>query len=497
MQTEKKWYDYLSLNGYQLGLSMASGVISPLLLPALVLMFMPEEQKNTYTALVYVTGLAVAMFIQPVMGMWSDRNTSKYGRRRPFIFWGALLNIAFLAVVGASLVFKGSPLDTFFQSTFAIPASLAVLLLGIILLQVSSNVSQAGQQGLIPDVVQANQRGRASGVKSLMEMIPAALVLLISPLIDKQYFWRVIIILMATYLVTMLVTVLFTKETPITEKPSRPEGRPILRMFFLTALFVGITQLALWLVKSVGTWLPEATTPLATRIILVGLAGLLGMAGSIVIGVYFGAQVGIGKEAKSQKSFIWWVVTRLMFLAAIGSVRNFTMYFVKDVLKVPNPATVTTQVTAVIFIFLLITSLLGGYLSDKMGRKKLLAVAGLVAFVGTLILIFSRTLPLVYVAGAFLGLGTGTFMSANWALGTDLVPSKDAGRYLGISNLAGAGAGIVGSSIGGPLADYFNGIQPGLGYPVVFALYGGLFLLSVLLLPRIKVLKKEEMADNG
>jgi MFS family permease len=486
MQTEKKWYDYLTLNGYQLGLSMASNVISPLLLPALVLVFMPEEMKNTYTALVYVTGLAVAMFIQPVMGMWSDRCTSKYGRRRPFIFWGALLNIAFLAVVGASLLFKGSPLDSFFQSTFAIPTSLAVLLLGIIVLQFSSNISQAGQQGLIPDVVAEHQRGRASGVKSLMEMIPAALVLLISPLIDKQYFWRVIIILMGTYLVTMLVTVLLTKETPITEKPPRPAGRPILRMFFLTAIFVGITQLALWLVKSVGTWLPEDTTTLATRVIVVGLAGLLGMAGSIIIGVYFGAQVGIGKEAKDQKSFIWWVVTRLMFLAAIGSVRNFTMFFIKDVLNLPNPATVTTQVTAVIFVFLLITSLLGGYLSDKMGRKRLLVVAGLLAVIGTLILIFARNIPLVLVAGAFLGLGTGTFMAANWALGTDLVPAKDAGRYLGISNLAGAGAGIVGSSIGGPLADYFNGIQHGLGYPVVFALYGGLFLLSILLLPKIK-----------
>ena len=40
-----KWYDYLTLNGYQLGLSMASGVISPLLLPALVLLFMPPERK--------------------------------------------------------------------------------------------------------------------------------------------------------------------------------------------------------------------------------------------------------------------------------------------------------------------------------------------------------------------------------------------------------------------------------------------------------------------
>ncbi len=491
MQTEKKWYDYLTLNSYQLGLSMASGVISPLLLPMLVLAYMPEEMKNTYTALVYVTGLAVAMFIQPVMGMWSDRCASKFGRRRPFIFWGALLNIVFLGVVGSSLFFRGSPLNAAFQSAISIPATLTVLLLGIIVLQFSSNISQAGQQGLIPDVVPAHQRGRASGVKSLMEMIPSAVVLVISPLIDKQKFWLVIFILMATYLVTMLVTVIFTKETPLTEKPPRPEGRPILRMFFLTVIFVGITQLALWLVKSVSGWLPEATTSLTTRIIVVGLVGLLGMAGSIVIGVYFGAQVGIGKEARSQKPFVWWVVTRLMFLAAIGSVRNFTVYFIKDVLNAPNPATVATQVTAVIFVFLLITSLLGGYLSDKMGRKRLLVIAGVLAVIGTVVLIFARNIPMVLVAGSFLGLGTGTFMATNWALGTELAPAKDAGRYLGISNLAGAGAGIVGSSIGGPLADYFNGIQRGLGYPVVFALYGGLFLLSVLILPRIITSKKE------
>ena len=61
-----KWYELLSLNGYQLGLSIASNVISPLLLPALVLAFMPPEKKNTYTALVYVTGpLLVASSFPP------------------------------------------------------------------------------------------------------------------------------------------------------------------------------------------------------------------------------------------------------------------------------------------------------------------------------------------------------------------------------------------------------------------------------------------------
>jgi MFS family permease len=485
MKTDKRWYELLGLNGYQLGLSMASTVITPLLLPALVILYMPPEKKNTYTALVYVAGLAVAMFIQPVMGMWSDRSTAKLGRRRPFIIIGALLNILFLFIFGGSLLFQNSPLNKFFMSTFGITTSLAVLLLGTLLLQFSSNISQAGQQGLIPDVVPEHQRGKASGFKAIMETIPAALALLVGGFVDKKQFWVVIFILMAFYLGTMVWTELSTKEIPLTEKPPRPTGRPILRMFFLTVIFVGITQLALWMVKQSANWLPMGSTPLWQRVGLVGMMGLIGMAGSIFIGVYFGAQVGIGKEARNQKSFIWWVTTRLMFLAAIGSTRNFAMNFVRDVLKFPNAASLTTIIMAVLFVFILIASILSGYLTDKLGHKKLLVAAGIFAIIGISLLVFARDIPMVMIASAFLGLGTGTFNSANWALGTNLVPAKDAGRYLGISNLAGAGAGIVGSSIGGPLADYFNAIRPGLGYPVIFALYGGLFLLSVLLLPKI------------
>jgi MFS family permease len=71
------------------------------------------------------------------------------------------------------------------------------------------------------------------------------------------------------------------------------------------------------------------------------------------------------------------------------------------------------------------------------------------------------------------GVGTGLFMTANWAMGTDLIPAGKAGLYLGISNLAGAGAGagMIGKGIGGPVADYLNGVRPGLGYFGIFAAY--------------------------
>jgi MFS family permease len=71
------------------------------------------------------------------------------------------------------------------------------------------------------------------------------------------------------------------------------------------------------------------------------------------------------------------------------------------------------------------------------------------------------------------------FYSASWALGTEIVPQDQAGRYLGISNLAGAGAGAIGAYIGGPIADH-------VGYVLLFAIYGGLFLLSVLALKGVR-----------
>jgi MFS family permease len=66
------------------------------------------------------------------------------------------------------------------------------------------------------------------------------------------------------------------------------------------------------------------------------------------------------------------------------------------------------------------------------------------------------------------------------------VPAKEAGRYLGISNLAGAGAGMIGGSIGGPVADYLNISSPGMGYFVIFVGYAVLFLLSTVSLRFIR-----------
>ncbi len=487
MDRRLRWYDHITLNIYWLGINIASGSITPVILPYLVALFVPASQKNTYLATIRVIGLAVAMMIQPMAGMLSDRSTLRWGRRRPFIFTGAIFNILFLLIIGVSPILLGSSLDGFFQPTFGVNTAYAVLLVGIILLQVSSNVGHGALQGLIPDLVPEDQRGRSSGVKAVMELLPVFLVIVIGPLVDSGRVWWAIGIVMASFLITMLITVLAVHEQPLAKKPGGGIGGPMMRLVALTAIFVAVTRGAVWLVGFAGRTLGQMGAQMGLQVAVVGAAGLLGMAGSIFLGVYFGAWVGIGQAARQQRSFIWWVINRLLFLAAVGSIQAFAQYFLADVLHLPNAATMTTLLLAVVALFLLPSALYGGYLADRIGRKRLVALSGLIAAAGTLLLLFSTNVPMVLISGCIIGLATGTFYATNWALGTDLVPKEEAGRYLGISNLAGAGAGIVGAGIGGPMADFFNALRPGLGYLVIFGIYGALFLLSLAALTQVRV----------
>ncbi|MGD2205388.1 MAG: MFS transporter [Anaerolineae bacterium] len=487
MKQEMRWHDYITINIFWLGIGVASGTITPILLPYLVALFAPMELKNTYLGALRVIGLAVAMLVQPMAGLLSDRNTSRWGRRRPYIFGGTLFNLLFLSVIGASPLFIGSALDDVTKPLLGVGAAYVVLVIGSALQQAAANVGHGALQGLIPDLVPEQQRGRASGVKGVMELMPIFFAVLIGPLVDAGKIWLTVGIIGASFLLTMLITVLTVHEEPLREKPTENIRGRILRLIALTVIFVVVTQTAVWIVRTSGTQLAQRGVTAEVQVAVVGLAGLIGMAGSIFVGVYFGAWVGIGEEARQQTPFIWWVINRLLFLAALNSIQGFAQFFLADVLHIPNAATVTTQLLAVVGVFLMITVVSGGYLADRLGRRRLVAVSGLIAAGGTILLLFSANIPLVLVSASIIGIGAGIFWASSWALGTDLAPKAQAGRYLGISNLAGAGAGIVGAGIGGPMADFFNAIQPGLGYLVIFALYAALFLLSVAALTRVKV----------
>jgi MFS family permease len=484
MRQELRWHDYITINIYWLGFNIASGSITPLLLPYLVALFVPAEQKNTYLANIRVISLAVAMLIQPVAGMLSDRSAHPMGRRRPYIIGGTLGNLLFLLVIGIAPMFADSTLTGSLLT--GVSVAYLVLLVGVVFLQITGNVALGAVLGLIPDLVPEHQRGRASGVKAVMELLPIFGAILIGQMLGQGRIWLTIGIVMAGFLLSMLITVFTVHETPLKEKPSGRLREPVLRLVALTAIFVAATRAGVGLVSFTSGQLAQWGADVGMQVAVIGLAGLLGMAGSILVGVYLGAWVGIGKDAPQQTSFIWWVINRLLFLAGVGSIQGFALYYLTDVLEIADPELWTGVLMAVVAVFLIATALGGGYLADRIGRKRLVGLAGVIAAGGTGLLLLANSIPLVIVAGSIVGIGAGTFMATNWALGTDLVPPDEAGRYLGISNLAGAGAGIVGQGIGGPMADFFNGLRPGLGYMVIFGLYGVLFLLSTVTLTKIQ-----------
>lgn len=476
------WYDHLFINLFWLGLNIRNTAIGSVFTPYLVALFVLEGRRNTALGFISTAGLVIAMLVQPAAGLLSDRSTSRFGRRRPYIFLGTLFDLVFLAAI--------------FLAAIAHSGNFWILLVATLLTQFSANVSHGPLQGLIPDLVPEEQRGRSSAIKAVMELIPIVLVgFTIAQLVGKGHFGWAVIVTGAALLLTMLLTMVLVKEEPLKEKPTTSFKIPMLRVLGVLA-GIGLGAIAgLIGGGAVGGLIGLAAWPFvgkATALaIMVGLGGVVAMVVAVVSGVWSGALATLGKDARRNSSFTWWVVNRLLFLAAATSFQGFLPFFLMYAFKVSaeEAASINGTLMTIIGLFIMISAFAGGWVSDRFGKRRVVALSGLVSAVGACMVLGAIWVPkmaIIYGAGSVIGLGVGIFMTANWALGTDLVPAGEAGRYLGISNLAGAGAGMIGKGIGGPIADYLNLYRPGLGYFAIFASYAVLFALSTVSLRWVK-----------
>ncbi len=473
MQRSIRWYDYITMNIFWLGLSTVSSTMTPLVVPLLVQQFVGQAGQGTFLGTLRLWTMMVALLVQALMGMVSDHSDLRWGRRRPFILAGGLIDLVLIALIGFSAGLSGMTGYWF-------------LFFMLVLLSISSNTAQGAQQGLIPDIVPQTQRGRFSSIKAILE-VPLPLILVaftVGKMISAGNMWGGISVTMGVVAVCVVLT-MFVPEKKFVPETSL-DWKPFARLLLMTGLFTVIILGMGKFVNFAGSLFQSISSPV-TLAIVTGAAGLIGMAITVGLGVWMSVRLSIGKEHQQYPSFTWWVVNRLAFLVGSTNLAGFTVYFLQGRLgyvheKAAGPAATLTMFVG---IFILVSALVSGWLVDRFGRKPMLLISGLVAAFGTLVALLSPSLTLIYVGGCFIGAAIGLFFTASWALGTGIVPMEKAGQYLGIANLAGAGAGAIGAYIGGPLADYITRLvpsQPGLGYVMLFSIYGTLFLLSIVAL---------------
>jgi MFS family permease len=473
-----RWYDYITFNIYFLGLTTLSQTMG-LITPLLVQQFVGEAQKATYYGTFRLFTLMVALLAQALMGLFSDRSTISWGRRRPYILIGTVTTAIMTILIGFTAGMEGM---AGFWVLFAI---------GLVQ-PVFSNMSQAAEQGIIPDLVPEERRGLFSGVKALFE-IPLPLILVaftVGKLVAKNNIWAGLLLAVGVLVFAMLVTML-VPERGLKESAGATNWQPLIRLLVMTVVFTLIILGMGQLVKLVSLLLKDVTAS-STLFIVMGLFGLAGMLVAVAIGVWVSVRISLGNVARENPSFTWWVVNRLSFLVGAVNLSTFAIYFLQARLGYVKEAAAAPASKLILFVgvFILASTVPAGWLTDHFGEKRMVAIAGGVAVAGTIIALSVPSLPIIYVGGCIIGIAAGLFYTSNWALGTLLVPKAEAGRYLGISNLAGAGAGAVGAYIGGPIADFVTAQVPqvpGFGYVLLFTIYGLLFLFSIIALSWVKV----------
>lgn len=472
-----RWYDYITINIYWFALTTRSQTISPLILPLLVQEFVGEQAKGAALGNIRLWALMTAVLIQALMGMLSDRSTHPWGRRRPFILAGSLGEVLVFALLGFVSGMEG---NQGYTALFAV----------YVFSMFSSNVAHAATQGLIPDLVPEDKRGRFSGVKALLELpVPVIFVsFVMGRLVSQGNLWSALVILMIVMAICTVLAMLVPEER-LQKRPFNLDWQPFLRLVAMTAAF---TLVILGMGAAVRSIIRLDLGLGAAKLWVTTLVGLLAIGVAVALGVIVSLRIGVGKDIQYQPSFKWWVINRLAFLVGSTNVATFLVFFLQErfpELAGEKAAAPAATITMFVGVFILLTALPSGWLADRFGKKLLVAVAGLLAASGVAVMMLVPSLTAIYVAGCLVGGGVGLFYSANWALGTEIVPREQAGRFLGLSNLAGAGAGAIGAYIAGPIAD-------AAGYTLIMGIYGILFLFSTFVLPGIHEKRSASIASS-
>jgi MFS family permease len=147
---------------------------------------------------------------------------------------------------------------------------------------------------------------------------------------------------------------------------------------------------------------------------------------------------GFWISPRRSPDFAWAWLTR--FLVNFGnSLGTLLLYFyLQDAVGYPDPEAGVFVLTVVYAVFIVASTVVFGWWSDRVGRRKqFVTVSGVVTGLGALVLAVSPTWPGALVGAVVFGIGYGVYLSVDFALCTQVLPAADArAKDLGVINIA-------------------------------------------------------------
>jgi MFS family permease len=398
-------------------LNLLSSALLPIVVPTQILLFVAPGQVGNAQQVIFLgwlsaLGAIITLFIPPLTGMLSDYTPGPLGRRRPYIIAGTIVML-----ISVPLLIEAN--------------SIIILILGLEVMLVGLNIIMAGYQGLTPDLVPNEQRGAASGYMGFMTILGNVGSLALAAWLFAQvnlhstgantlrrgavlYYTGTIAIL----LIGVLITVIGVHEVPFSPK-SITLAQAESRIKF---------QFHKWFVRN---WIKPWREYNFTVVFLMRSAVMMGLA---------------------------------LFM-------TFIEYYLAKVAHVTNFVQATATVAVLALLGAVFSALLLGIFSDYVKRAPLVSMATTcMALAAFAFVVFPGGFPL-WPLGVLFGLGYGAYMSVDWALSVDALPSiETTGKDLGLWNASSTLPTVIAPLLGSLIIILLQIHEStALGYRLIFA----------------------------
>ncbi|MES2301782.1 MAG: MFS transporter [Pseudomonadota bacterium] len=314
-------------------------------------------QKGTALGVILAIGAIVSVIVTPVAGNLSDAVTTRFGRRKPWIVFGAMAGACGLIVAGTA-------------------ENLVVLALGWVLCQAGFNAAQAAMMAVLPDVVPYEQQGRVSG-------------------------------------------------------------------------FLGVTTTAGTLA---GTWISQFTQSSSLLLMLAPFALTAIFCGAFVTLLREKAQSARAKEPRTKidiagftepfrdRDFNFAFLSRFLIMLAWSFLLTYQLFYLTDHIGLDRAAATAVMVKSagLIAMATVATSLLGGWISDLIGRRKpLVFLSAAIEASGFVLIAMSQSVDGFLFGVTIAAMGKGFYFGVDLALVAAVLPNPErTARDLGLFQIA-------------------------------------------------------------